>query len=190
MPVRDMRETVTGKNVRKAEVRIAGEKAAPESGRWQTTGDKKLCKLIETFLQEELEIGAAWMARHPGCLVRFGDQIYLMPEEMISLKGIKVLRPGLQLAVEKKNRFEPAHALALSLLTGDSGREYPLIKQEALAYLRGESAACKEQRGWIALFYEGYALGFGKASGGQISAAAEGSAMPRSVRVSSSSERR
>ncbi len=168
MPVRDMPETVTGKNVRKAEVRIAGEKAAPESGRWQITGDKKLCKLIETFLQEELEIGAAWMARHPGCLVRFGDQIYLMPEEMISLKGIKVLRPGLQLAVEKKNRFEPAHALALSLLTGDSGREYPLIKQEALAYLRGESAACKEQRGWIALFYEGYALGFGKASGGQI----------------------
>ncbi len=140
---------------------------AGKAGR-RLTGDKKLCKLIEAFLREELEIGEAWMARHPGRLIRFGDQIYLMPEEMGSLTGIKVLRPGLQLATEKKNRFEPAHALALSLLTGDSGRMYRLTEQEAAAYLRGESVACGEQRGWMALSYEGYTLGFGKASGGQI----------------------
>ena len=123
---------------------------------------------MEGFLREELEIGEAWMARHPGQIVRFGDQIYLMPEEMVSLTGIKVLRPGLQLATEKKNRFEPAHALALSLLSGDSGRAYALTEREAVSYLRGESVACGAHKGWTALFYEGYALGFGKASGGQI----------------------
>lgn len=134
----------------------------------QVTGDKKLCKLIESFLREEMGISDAWMTRHPGRLLRFGDQIYLMPEEMSSLDGIKVLRPGLQLAVEKKNRLEPAHALALTLLPGDSSRIYGLTGQEAAAYLRGESIACGAEKGWTALFYEGYALGFGKASGGQM----------------------
>ena len=134
----------------------------------QGAGDKKLCKLIEGFLREELGIGDAWIARHPGRLVRFGEQIYLMPEEMTSLEGLRILRPGLQLATEKKNRFEPAHALALTLLPGDSSRMYGLSGQEAAAYLRGESLACGEQRGWTVLSYEGYALGFGKASGGQM----------------------
>ncbi len=134
----------------------------------QGAGDKKLCKLIERFMREELGIGDAWIARHPGRLVRFGEQIYLMPAEMTSLEGLRILRPGLQLATEKKNRFEPAHALALTLLPGDSSRMYGLSGQEAAAYLRGESLACGEQRGWTVLSYEGYALGFGKASGGQM----------------------
>lgn len=146
----------------------AEQRRSAEKGPWQVTGDKKLCKLIEDFLREELEIGDMWMARHPGRLIRFGEQIYLVPEEMISLAGMKVLRPGLQLATEKKNRFEPAHALALSLLPGDSGRVCGLSEQEAAAFLRGESIACGERRGWTVLSYEGYTLGFGKASGGQM----------------------
>lgn len=137
-------------------------------GRWQVTGDNKLCKLMETFLREELGIDRAWTARHPGRLVRFGEQIYLVPEEMGALDGVKILRPGLQLATEKKNRLEPAHALALSLLSGDSGRFFALTEPWAKAYLRGESIPCGEQRGWMILSYEGYPLGFGKASGGQI----------------------
>lgn len=130
--------------------------------------DKKLCKLCEAFLKEELGIGDGWKERHPGRVVRFGEQIYLVPEEMVPLAGIKVLRPGLQLLAEKKNRFEPAHALALSLLFGDTKKWEGLGWQEAEAYLRGESLACGGQNGWIVLSCEGYPLGFGKASGGQI----------------------
>lgn len=148
--------------------RIAKQETADWGAHWQIAGDKKLCKLTESFLREELEIGDAWMERHPGRLIRFGEQLYLVPEEMISLAGVKVLRPGLQLLTEKKHRFEPAHALALSLLPGDSGRFVSLDEQEAKAYLRGESISCGEQKGWMILSYEGYALGFGKASGGQI----------------------
>ncbi len=158
-------ETVPKKCARK---RDAWEEDASEKCRWQIVGEKKLCKLVETFLCGETGIGEAWMSRHPGRLLRFGDQIYLVPEEMISLDGIKVLRPGLQLAAEKKNRIEPAHALALTLLPGDSARVYGLSEQEAVSYLRGESIACGEEKGWMALSYQGYTLGFGKASGGQI----------------------
>ncbi len=160
-------EAVMGKSARKSDARMAVEKMSGK-GAWQITGDKKLCKLIEDFLREDMGIGETWMARHPGRLVRFGEQIYLVSEEMISLTGIKVLRPGLQLVTEKKSRFEPAHALALSLLPEDGGRVYGLSEREAAAYLRGESIACGEERGWMVLSYAGYALGFGKASGGQI----------------------
>lgn len=169
LPAHDAQETAAGKSARKKDGKMSVEKTAA-SGKemWQIAGDKKLCKLTEDFLCRELGIGDAWMTRHPGRLFRFGDQIYLVPEEMISLAGIRVLRPGLQLAVEKKNRLEPAHALAHSLLPGDSSCMYRLTEPEAAAYLRGESIACGEQRGWTVLVYEGYTLGFGKASGGQI----------------------
>lgn len=147
---------------------LAEEKAVVESEVWKITGDKKLCKLTEGFLREELGISGAWMARHPGRITKFGEQVYLVPEGMISLDGIKVLRPGLHLLTEKKNRFEPAHALAGALSWKDTEKHSALTEKEAAAYLRGESLGCGEEKGWTALFYEGYALGFGKASGGQM----------------------
>ncbi len=130
--------------------------------------DKKLCKLIEAFMEEELGIAERWRAGHPGRVIRFGEKIYLAPEDMVPLAGLKALRPGLQLFTEKKNRFEPAHALALSLLFGDTERCENLDRQEAEAYLRGESLVREGKKGWTVLTYEGYPLGFGKASGGQI----------------------
>lgn len=148
--------------------RRGGKNGIPEKETWKITGDKKLCKLTEGFLREELGISGAWMARHPGRITKFGEQIYLVPEDMISLDGIKVLRPGLHLLTEKKNRFEPAHALAGALSWKDTENHSALTEKEAFAYLRGESLGCGEEKGWTALFYEGYALGFGKASGGQM----------------------
>nr|MDE7248023.1 RsmF rRNA methyltransferase first C-terminal domain-containing protein [Lachnospiraceae bacterium] len=135
---------------------------------WKISGDKKLSKLVEAFLREELGISDSWMEQHPGQITKFGDQIYLVPGEMISLAGIKVLRPGLHLLTEKKNRFEPAHALAGTLTKKDVSKRMELTEAEAVSYLRGESLRCGEERGFTVLFYEAYALGFGKASGGQM----------------------
>ena len=50
-----------------------------------------------------------------GSFLKFGDQLYRMPEGMPSIRNLKVLRPGLHLGTLKKNRFEPSHALALAL---------------------------------------------------------------------------
>ena len=50
-----------------------------------------------------------------GTYLKFGDQLYLAPKGMPSVKGLKVLRPGLHLGTVKKNRMEPSHALALAL---------------------------------------------------------------------------
>ena len=162
-----LRKKSTGavwENVDREKYEKGGKKSTVREG----TSEIKLCKLVDNYLTVELGMEAGWKENCSGELVRFGEQIYLVPEGMISLSGVKVLRPGLHLLTEKKNRFEPAHALALSLDPQKVSRTKILTEQEAKAYLRGESIACQEERGWILLAYEGYALGFGKASGGQI----------------------
>lgn len=145
-----------------------GEKESGKERRRVSPADNKLCKLVEEVFMKELGIGDGWRARHPGRIIRFGEQIYLMPEDMVSMAGLKVLRPGLQLLSERKNRFEPAHALSRTLLSEDTEKFKEMSLQEAEAYLRGESLGQEEQKGWIVLNYRGYPLGFGKASGGQI----------------------
>ena len=50
-----------------------------------------------------------------GKAVLFGDTLWWAPEGMPDIRRMKVLRPGLELGVLKKDRFEPAHALALWL---------------------------------------------------------------------------
>ncbi len=157
----------------------AKREAVSQKGPWRIAGEKRLCKLVETFLREELGVSGDWMERHPGQITKYGDQIYLVPEEMISLAGIRILRPGLHLLTEKKNRFEPAHALAMTFSEKDTGKRRELGETEALSYLRGESLRCGDEKGWTALFYEGYPLGFGKASGGQMK-----NHYPRGLRIS------
>lgn len=101
-----------------------------------------------------------------GKFVVFGDQLYMIPEEMISLKGIKVLRPGWHLGTMKKNRFEPSHALALSL-KGEQVKQRWTFDQdspETLAYLKGESVMADGCKGWGLVEVNGYSVGWGKYS--------------------------
>lgn len=149
-------------------VRFKGKKKGREKNRRERDDDRKLREAAEVFLTEELGIAPAWMESHRGTIMRFAQQLYLVPEEMIPMAGMKILRPGLCLLADKKNRFEPAHALALSLGEEDTERVRELTKEEAECYIHGESVSCKEEKGWILLIYSGYPVGFGKASGGQM----------------------
>lgn len=74
----------------------------------------KDCKEFLDFAKEALTIPAEELTAGK-ILLRFGEQLYLSPAETPSLRGLKVLRPGLHLGTVKKNRFEPSHALALFL---------------------------------------------------------------------------
>ena len=74
----------------------------------------KDCREFLDFAKEALTIPAEELTAGK-ILLRFGEQLYLAPAETPSLRGLKVLRPGLHLGTVKKNRFEPSHALALFL---------------------------------------------------------------------------
>ena len=96
---------------------------------------------------------------------------YLLPEEAPSLKGLKVLRPGLHLGTMKKDRFEPAHALALAIRAEDAVLSFDLSVEEAEKYLAGyaltaQNDSMQKEKGWYLITVEGYSLGWGKLSGG------------------------
>ena len=99
-----------------------------------------------------------------GKAIAFGPNLYWAPAEMPDLKGLKVLRPGLELGEVKKDRFEPAHALALWLSTCANNLSLPSDGNEIHQYLHGETLPY-EERGWCLVQVDGYSIGWGKGDG-------------------------
>ncbi len=150
----------------------------------------KDCREFLDFAKEALTIPAEELTEGK-ILLRFGEQLYLAPAETPSLRGLKVLRPGLHLGTVKKNRFEPSHALALFLkkeqvvhavnlaCDGTAVRKY--LEGQTLTIgagcdvemahiiTRGRMAAEQENvslpKGWCLVCVDGYSLGWGKAAG-------------------------
>ena len=137
-----------------AVLRKAGEEDAQSCG---CSGEK----LPPQWLQfaKELEISLP-----EGKAISFGQTLYWAPAEMPELKGLRVLRPGLQLGEVKKDRFEPAHALALWLSGCRNTVSFSHDSAQIRAYLHGDvvPAAVK---GWCLVQVDGYSIGWGKGDG-------------------------
>lgn len=101
-------------------------------------------------------------------LVRFGDAIYSQPDGMPDLGGLNVLRSGLRVAEVNNGRIEPAHALAMSLKAEETKNYVSLTREEAKAYLRGETVRSDNANGWCVVGFGDYPLGTGKISGGTV----------------------
>ena len=144
--------------------------------------DRGATKLLEDFADASLTAEVADVLRvRSDLVVRFGEELYLLPDRL-SLKGLKVLRPGLDLGTIRKDRFEPSHALALALRLSDFRSAYCLDMAAeadaacAVKYLKGETiipeedhfAQGKSARGWTAVAVDGFPLGWCKAAGGTL----------------------
>ena len=99
-----------------------------------------------------------------GKAVTFGQSLYWVPREMPSLARLKVLRPGLELGMVKKDRFEPAHALALWLRDCKNLQSYAADSKEIDAYLHG-NVVPSAKKGWCLVAVDGCTLGWGKGDG-------------------------
>lgn len=103
-----------------------------------------------------------------GNYLKFGEHLYLMPEDMPSIKGMKVLRPGLHIGTLKKNRFEPSHALALALAPEEAVHVWNLTPTQANAYLNGQTFPAEGEKGWYLICVDGFSIGWGKLAGGMM----------------------
>lgn len=103
-----------------------------------------------------------------GIFLCFGENLYLAPKGMPVLKGMKVLRPGLHLGTFKKDRFQPSHALALTLLQQDVRHVCRLSVGDGRvkSYLNGQTFSCEGEKGWYLIAVDGYSIGWGKLAGG------------------------
>lgn len=96
----------------------------------------------------------------------FGGKTVLLPPVYPPLDGIRVMRAGLHLGEFKGKAFIPDHAVALSTPFRST---CALTEEQVHAYLHGEVIPCDDSlKGFIVLSYEGYQIGFGKASDGMI----------------------
>ena len=76
-----------------------------------------------------------------------------------------VLQAGVQVAEQKGRRWQPSHALALSVACASgSFPVYPLSYRQAIAYLHGEALVLPTDvsLGWVLLSYRGLFIGFVK----------------------------
>ena len=118
-------------------------------------------KLPKEWISFEKETGLDLPA---GKAVLFGQNLYWAPEDLPELKGLKVLRPGLELGEVKKDRFQPAHALALWTKAPRQSLSFPADSKEIKAYLHGEALPCSA-KGWQIVCVDGYSIGWGKGDG-------------------------
>ena len=102
-----------------------------------------------------------------GRFLSFGETLFVVPFAMPELKGLKVLRAGLELGEQKKGRFEPAHAWALWLKSAKNMENFAENSAEIRKYLRGETLS-GPQNGWTLITVDGLTLGWAKGSGGVL----------------------
>lgn len=125
---------------------------------------EKDCKEYLDFCRDTLQ------SKLTGTYLQFGEQLYLAPASLPKLKGLKVLRPGLHLGTLKKNRFEPSHALALTLTAQDvlHTLDYSAESSEIKAYLNGQTLPAEGDKGWYLVTTDGYSIGWGKLAAGML----------------------
>ncbi|AFA47161.1 RsmF rRNA methyltransferase first C-terminal domain-containing protein [Acetobacterium woodii] len=123
----------------------------------------------QNFVKNNLEPG--FYKKFENRLYLLGEHLYALPEgiDLEKIANLKLLRTGLHLGTFKKNRFEPSYALAMTLALAEAKNVCDL-KDEAQAYqyLKGEALNMGTQKGWILVGFNGFPLGFGKASEGLI----------------------
>ncbi len=127
--------------------------------------------LLSSFLDETIAKNGRFydkLTTGSDRLLGFGDSIYLAPEHMPDIKGLKVLRAGIKLGTFKKNRFEPDHALSHVLGCDDVCSYVNLYgdSNEVRQYLSGMTLNCdRDMKGWCLVCVDGFPLGWGKAAG-------------------------
>ena len=155
-----------------ARFKMAGEAVSRDDKMPSLTGsESKQLKELREFLLTEIKLTKESVDRLTGNrrIEAFGDNLYLLPAGISSLKGLKVERPGLWIATVKKNRLEPSHSLALALKPSDVVTHVEISDADADRYIEGNTLTCDPcVKGWVLLTVRGFSLAFGKASGGVI----------------------
>lgn len=128
----------------------------------------QLCPPVKPLLAAYDAFAGALHARMPEANAQLGNTLLCAPP-LPPLKRVRVLRAGVQLGTLKGRVFAPDHALAMALPLPYPLPTLPVDCAAAAAYQRGETLPAPHGLSGYALpTYGGLALGFGKASEGQL----------------------
>lgn len=98
-----------------------------------------------------------------------GDRLYYLPEEIPNTGNLRIAHQGVWLGTIKKDRFEPAHPLALLLQADGFVNRHDLSSSSSgiASYLQGGILE-SEGNGWTVVTVDGIPLGWGKAVQGML----------------------
>jgi len=119
--------------------------------------------------------------RWPGRLVAYGSRVYLQPEPLPSLDGLRVVRAGWYLGDAGPHRFEPSQPLAMGLKADEAKRIWNGLPDDAaiVRYLKGETLHLDAadltltgdsaiRKGYTLVCVDGFPLGWGKYADGML----------------------
>lgn len=140
-----------------------GEKTVRDNVKYKE--DKKCLDAVKLYKEFEKDTLNTQLS---GCFRLFGENLYLVPYG-VELEKLKVVRAGLHLGVCKKNRFEPSHALVLSLKAEQVKNKLSLSVDsvELSKYLHGETLM-GDTKGYLAVCVDDNPIGWAKGSQGII----------------------
>lgn len=129
-------------------------------GKDNTTPKKEFYEFVKENLTISLE----------GVFEIHNDQLYMLPNGLPPLKGLKILRSGWFLGNFKKGRFEPSHAMAMGIKRGDAKRVVCLDSEgdQVIKYLKGETLDIEGEKGWTLVCVEDYPIGWAKQTGNML----------------------
>lgn len=98
------------------------------------------------------------------------ERLYYLPEKMPEVKGLRLLRQGLFLGEQKKNRFEPSQSLAMAIKKEQFDNKVLLScsDKRVIRYLKGETIEVESDNGLALVCVDGYPLGWGKIQNGTM----------------------
>ena len=126
--------------------------------------DKRI-EVFEKFSKETLN------TTFEGYYYMHKDSLFLCPEGLPEMKGIRVARSGWHLGDFKKDRFEPSFALASALKKEEVKLCVSLAAEsvDVIKYLKGETIDCDlDGNGWCLVCVDGYSLGWAKLVNGRL----------------------
>jgi 16S rRNA C967 or C1407 C5-methylase (RsmB/RsmF family) len=132
-----------------------------EGGRYEPKQKKTVVsKQAEKAWKEfEKEFFLAPFARN---LHEVEGSLYELPQGVFDFTKLSVLRVGVKLGEMKNGRFEPSHALAMSVKKEELCAPVELTLEETDRYLRGEAIEKDGKKGWRVALFDGYPIGLGK----------------------------
>ena len=145
-----------------AKLRKRGEKVLPDAPTYRV--DREDMKLLAQLEAEACVLPEVLKKR----VVRIGDYLCAVPSDCPETRGLRIISPGTRLLRIGKNYIEPEHALAMALDVDSACRRMELDDEQAIKYLAGEALPYEGEKGWTLVCWRGMALGWGKASGGQM----------------------
>lgn len=127
--------------------------------------------LFQPLTKQEQAVTHAFLKNHLSRPIlaagTFAGHVTSFPDiPLPDLTGLRILRAGLQLGDVKGKIFLPDHALALACPVNQT---VAVTEEKARLYQNGQVLSCDESiSGWLCPVLNGFQLGWGKASQGQI----------------------